>query len=193
MRIKVILFSLIVALCVGFVMWDLTKVPSQVSSVPNAEAPKSQFAYAPDVTFASLDGNEHKLTDFKGRVVLLNFWASWCAPCIVEFPLMLELARDRADEVVFIAMSVDAHEQDIHDFFDQLDPVYQDLAKLDNVLIVHDVKKEISLDVFQTAIYPETYIIGPDMKIVEKIVGLTDWLGPEISALIDTTLDRSGS
>ena len=125
----------------------------------------------PFFKFNDLDGNTIKITEYEGKTVLLNFWASWCAPCVVEFPKLLELAAKRPEEVIILAISVDRFKTNVHEFFEKLDETSQESLKLENVVIGWDPQKQVSYDVFQTVLYPETYIIGPDQTLRLKIVG----------------------
>ncbi|MEM6781129.1 MAG: redoxin domain-containing protein, partial [Pseudomonadota bacterium] len=109
---------IIIAVCIvlGFAATytlDFQDAPRSASlqDVTNTQ----NFPKAPQVTFRRLDGKNIELEDFEGQLVMLNFWATWCAPCKVEFPQMLELANDDKD-IIFLAVSVDAAAEDIDRF-----------------------------------------------------------------------------
>ena len=106
------------------------------------EAPKLQQANisAPDFTFQDLDGKTHKLSDFRGKTVILNFWASWCTPCVIEFPQMLELASNNQKNTIFIFLSLDSNEQDIVRFLKK----YIKVPISGNVMVALDQNKLIS-------------------------------------------------
>lgn len=146
---------------------------------PPAPAPQaSAYPMAPDFSYTQLDGKLGQLSDHRGKIVLLNFWASWCAPCKVEFPQFITLAGQRED-VVILAVSVDHNAQAMQRFLDE----YGRLPS--NFIIAHDPKKAIALDLFQTLRYPETILIGPDGSLRRKFVGLeVKWDAPDfISSL----------
>lgn len=171
MYIKILIFVMIVALGFGLVLWDKTKTPSPVPVIPNA-------------SFLNVSGEAQNLHDFKGKTIVLNFWATWCLPCVAEFPDLLELAAQHKDQMVFIALSVDGEPEKVLPFFDRFEEDVTKKLDLENVIIGYDTNKVISRDLFETTKYPETYIIGPDLKIRRKITGLTDWPSPEIAKLV---------
>ena len=61
----------------------------------------------PDVAFEDVDGNEHRLSDFRGTVVLLDAWATWCGPCVGETPNVLAVQREFGDRVAIVGLSMD--------------------------------------------------------------------------------------
>jgi len=83
----------------------------------------------PNFTFKTIDGNTHSLHDFSGQTILIHFWASWCAPCVVEFPDLIKMAENRND-VMIIALSSDRTAKAIDRF------IKWDMP--DNFKVVHD-------------------------------------------------------
>ena len=166
---KIIIFICVIALGGVFAFWDMASSPQ---TQPVSLQP------APDASFQDTNGKRYTLQQFKGKVIILNFWATWCMPCIVEFPQLLELAKRQQDHVVFVALSVDENPEDIGVFFKKLPEETQKNLALGNVVIGLDPDKHISKNLFGTTMYPETYIIDEDMMIRRKIRGVTDWLAP---------------
>ncbi len=119
---------------------------------------------APDFEFQTIGGKKHELSDYKGKVVVLNFWATWCAPCLIEFPQMLELAAMTEDNSVFLFISIDDDKQKIERFLTK--------HKLPaNVVVGWDKDFSISQKLFGTYKIPETFILSPQQIIREKIIG----------------------
>ena len=134
----------------------------------------------PDFVFKDIKGRDHSLEDFKNKVIVLNFWASWCAPCVVEFPAMVALAESTRNSTVFIFLSQDDNDASVTRFIKKYAP-----ETTDNVLIARDADKSIAENLYQTFKLPETYIIGPDLKIRDKIIGAdVDWNGAEMRGKI---------
>jgi cytochrome c biogenesis protein CcmG/thiol:disulfide interchange protein DsbE len=124
---------------------------------------------APDF---SITDSQHTvvLSQLRGKPVLLNFWATWCPPCIEEMPSLVELQKKLGDKVTILAVSEDAddaaYKQFIHDHGVDL-------------LTVREGSHKIS-DVYGTFKYPETYVIDRNGKILRKFIGATDWTSADI-------------
>lgn len=125
----------------------------------------------PDFTVKGLDGKEVKLSDFRGKIVLVNIWATWCAPCVKEFPSLQGLVKRMGGKVVVLAVSYDKHFEDIETFIKAFGGVPE------NFLIAWDPDRKTT-GVFGTDVLPETYIISGEGKMVRKIAGETTWDDP---------------
>ncbi len=131
------------------------------SAEPDAKTDMS----APDFVFKTMDGKTYKLSTFKGRPVVLNFWATWCPPCVIEFPQMLRLAQKT--DAVFIFLSQDDDDQAIERFLKK----YGKELPIENVYVARDIDKKIAQKSYQTFKLPETYLIDANHMIEEKIIG----------------------
>ena len=124
----------------------------------------------PAPNFTIVDGSKNiHLSDYHGKIVVLNFWASWCAPCLEEFPSLIELQKQMPQIVV---LGVD---------FDDDPSAYRQYL-IDNhidMLTIHDESQQSNL-AFGTTRPPETYIIDGQGKIRRKFIGAQDWTNPEI-------------
>ena len=110
------------------------------------------------------------LSDFRGRVVVLNFWATWCPPCIEEMPSLVALQERMGDRIVVLAVSTDTDKQ-AYDRF-----LRQHRVKL---LTVRDAAQK-SNTLYGTRGLPETFVIDQFGVVRRKFVGPLDWTGPEI-------------
>jgi cytochrome c biogenesis protein CcmG/thiol:disulfide interchange protein DsbE len=129
---------------------------------------------APDFTVSDGSSTIH-LADYHGKIVLLNFWATWCAPCVQEMPGLLELHHDRPD-LAILAVSIDEDEDEYHHFLDRR---HVDLITVRDP--THSAAK-----LYHTEGWPETYIIDRKGIIRRKMVGDPDWSSPEIRAYLNT-------
>ena len=188
MKIKILIVMALVLLGMSFEVWDMvsppeTQITTEIKDVPPPE--NNNLGTLPEFTFTTTTAKEHSSHDFEGKTILLNFWATWCTPCIAEFPDLITLANENPDQIVFLALSVDENPQSIDPFFKRFKPEIQEtLNQSENIIIGLDTEKKISQDMFGTVMYPETFIIAPDLTIRKKVAGVTDWTGEDIKMLI---------
>jgi cytochrome c biogenesis protein CcmG/thiol:disulfide interchange protein DsbE len=126
---------------------------------------------APDF---SVRDSEHQvaLAQFHGQIVVLNFWATWCAPCVEEVPSLVEMQRRmKAKGVTVVAVSIDVDES-----------AYRQFVKNHNVnlVTVRDPDQKVS-KLYGTFGWPETYIIDRTGVVRRKFIGPVDWTEPEVT------------
>lgn len=115
------------------------------------------------------------LNQLRGQVVVLNFWASWCAPCIAELPSMIEMQdRLRNRGVTVLGVSIDVDGDAYHRFIQQRNV---------NFLTVRDPDQKVA-GMYGTSVWPESYIIDRQGVMRRKVVGPTNWDSPEILELL---------
>jgi thiol-disulfide isomerase/thioredoxin len=119
----------------------------------------------PPLALDGLDGKRVTLDAFRGRTVIVNFWATWCVPCREEMPSLAALARRAPDTLVVLAIDVG-----------------ESRARVDRFLERYPVDLPILLDTrgdaaqaWQVGVYPSSYVIGPDGRIRQYIAGALDW------------------
>jgi cytochrome c biogenesis protein CcmG/thiol:disulfide interchange protein DsbE len=138
---------------------------------------------APDFQAVTVDSipRMRSLADYKGQVVLLNVWATWCAPCRVEMPSMEALHRDFGSKgLKVVAVSVDqiAGAPQIREFVRELGLTFE---------ILHDSAQKI-VRTYQVNGYPQSFVIGRDGTIRRKWIGAEDWNSPANRALVQALL-----
>jgi peroxiredoxin len=132
---------------------------------------------APAFTIAADNGRSVSIPNFQGKLLILNFWASWCPPCVEETPSLSQLARDYASRgVVVMAISVDANDKAYRAFLDKYKPDF---------LTARDAQIHRE---YGTFVYPETYIIDSSGKVAQKIAEGADWSNPNVRRYIDSLL-----
>lgn len=139
----------------------------------------------PDFTFTTPDGRNVSISDFEGKTIMLNFWATWCAPCVKEFPILIGIAEEYKDDVVFIALSSDLEQGAIDRFLTRLEKDSGISVKADNILIALDENQAVTQKIFQTYRLPETILIDKHQKLRQKIAG-ADWKREDITSVIET-------
>ncbi|NBX74510.1 MAG: TlpA family protein disulfide reductase [Alphaproteobacteria bacterium] len=136
---------------------------------------KNTAQAVPDFSFEDIDQSRaQSLRDFAGSPVIINFWATWCAPCVAELPMLIALA-DAQRDVKLLLISQDSSQKTIDDFLERLrrnNPSLPALKTSPNIFVVWDENKRISHNLFQTYKLPETWIITPAQTLGKKIVGL---------------------
>ena len=134
---------------------------------------------APDFSLMSDRGQTIQLQDFRGKLLVLNFWATWCPPCLEELP-SLSLFHERLAGRGVVVLGVSA---------DENADVYREFLKKAGIqfLTARDAQRKVS-HAYGTFKYPETYFIDKQGKVVQKIVGPRDWTDPQLLADIEKLL-----
>ncbi|NWQ43795.1 redoxin domain-containing protein [Bacillus sp. EB106-08-02-XG196] len=117
-------------------------------------------AKAPDFELKTLAGDTVKLSDLKGKKVMLNFWATWCPPCKAEMPAMEEFHKEAGDEVVILAVNIDPH-LDVKAFVDENGITFP---------IPLDAEDKVN-ETYQVLSIPTTYFIDTKGNIGNKYIG----------------------
>ena len=166
---KILIITIITISCVIFIGLDYMQTPNKTGF---SDLKQPELQAAPLFNFTDLDNKTYQLQDFKGKRVLLNFWATWCAPCIEEFPILLDIAQKNKDDLVLIALSVDNENMDFDAFFARFDSHFQRKLSFENVIIGTDPQKNISKKLFNINQYPETILMNETLEIKKKYIGL---------------------
>ncbi len=141
---------------------------------------------APSYGAATLDGDTVRLDELRGRVVVLNVWATWCAPCVAEMPALQRLHERLGDAgVSVVAVSVDAEgagfggDTDVAAFIEEFGLTFT---------VLRDASGRIE-DVFGVAGLPTTFLIDRDGRIQRKVLGAREWDDPALAAEIESLLE----
>lgn len=124
----------------------------------------------PDFTFTGLDGKVYRLSDFKGKIVLLNFWASWCPPCREEMPLFEKVYEDcKKYGFVILAVSMDTNSSVRDNYLKELKPSFLILEGNDNIKLVG---------------LPTSYLIDRNGKVYKVKLGVYREVKEDIEKLL---------
>jgi peroxiredoxin len=142
-------------------------------------------AVAPDFTLVTLEGRPLALRELRGKLVMLNFWATWCAPCLHEMPSMQRLYHTfKQTEFILLAVSMDRQGAEVaRSFVESLKLTFPVL--LDPTLAVGRLYNVRGL--------PVTYLIDPDGQIIGTVIGARDWYRTEAKALVAGLLQQTTS
>ena len=122
----------------------------------------------PDFTLKDLSGLEIGPGQFKDKILVINFWASWCNPCVEEFPSLIKLIEHYNGEVVLLAISADHEEVEMVNFINAFG------FKNKSIHVMWDKEQNVAKK-YGTFVLPESYILTYDNKFVRKIAGVDDW------------------
>jgi thiol-disulfide isomerase/thioredoxin len=183
-HLKALILVLVVG---GLAVWAfnhyfMSKVAESPSNISAIE--KMETEGVPNFTSKTLEGQSFDLNQMKGKVVILNFWASWCGPCVEEVPSLIKLIKEYKGDVQLIAISGDSNEADIHVFLKSFPEL-----KAENIKIVYDQDRSL-MKMFEVARLPESLILNKDQKLVKKLVGSIDWHTKDSLEYMDSLLGK---
>lgn len=190
------IMKIIRVLCLVFgAVWCLSSVANAMES-GNGQALETRFsaqfsAFYPyadrrgmmPLHFAGPDGKTQTLADYKGKLILLHFWATWCAPCVKELPKLQALQQERAGErfvILPLALDYNMPHAQVGTFMKK-----HKAEKLSVFLVPQGDKSWDTLSGFSL---PTSFLIGTDGRVLYKMVGDADWTAKESLAFIDNLL-----
>jgi cytochrome c biogenesis protein CcmG/thiol:disulfide interchange protein DsbE len=174
------LFSLLVF---AFWFWSVQGLAAQEINyklVPNLQQLNASSA-TPDFTLPDQAGKKVSLKDFRGKLVMLNFWASWCEPCREEMPTMERLYQEFKNKgFVILGVDVKDRKKDAVAFIKELKLTYP---------VVFDPNEEVGL-LYGVWALPTTYLIGPKGQGLARLWGPAHWYSPGARQLIKALRDE---
>jgi thiol-disulfide isomerase/thioredoxin len=136
----------------------------------------------PNFTAMTWDSRHLNLANLAGKVVIINFWASWCAPCIEELPSLIKLVEKYQGRIQLVAISGDSDKKDIEVFLKS----FPGLAS-PNIDLVWDQDHKI-MRIFGVERLPESFVARANLKLAKKIVGTINWYTPDSIEYMDGLL-----
>ncbi len=165
MNRNVIVFIVIILVVAGMLIAGKRMRERRAAAGPSLSAGDVAGMNAPDFTLPTVDGSKQvKLSDLRGKAVLLNFWATWCGPCKLEIPWFLELQKEYASQgLVIVGVSMDDDpKKEVPPFAKEMKIDYPVLAGTEAVADLYGGVEGL----------PITFYIDRNGKIVKKIMGL---------------------
>jgi thiol-disulfide isomerase/thioredoxin len=167
----------------------LAPTPGEVAptgKAPQAFSPKIDRSHAgktaPDFIFSGADNKDLSLTDFRGKPMLVNLWATWCGPCVAEMP-MLDGVAARYKKAGLAVLTIS---QDMGD--EALVKAFFAKRKLPNLTLYRDPENQLSFH-YATGLLPTTVLYDSEGREVARVAGAMDWSGKEGEALIGEALE----
>lgn len=137
---------------------------------------------SPPLKLTDLDGKVHNLADYKGKVVLVNFWASWCPPCVHEMPSMQRLKEKMTGKpFVILGVNLAEPEQEVRDFL-------ATKVKVDFPILMD--RDGTALKAWKVFVFPTSFVVGPDGKIRYGLYGELEWDTDESIRVLGDLLQR---
>jgi len=137
---------------------------------------------APSFELADVNGNKVSLSEYKGKVILINFWATWCAPCKAEMPSLNNLfLAFKNDGFIVLAISVDSSEKPVQSFLK---------GKSIALPVLMDKEQDVYFDLYGVLGLPTSFLIDRDGIITELIRGEREWDAPDMKDKVGKLLMR---
>ena len=138
---------------------------------------------APDFKLSSEQATS--LSQHRGKPIVLHFWATWCAPCVQELPMLLVLAEKTKQNFTYIAVSEDQNWKIVNDFLAQ-NPNLANLKK--SIFLVLDPEAHIA-NLYQSSRFPESFLINRQFIVDNKLIGAQNWNSTEIEKTLKKLLE----
>lgn len=162
-------------LALFFLMFPIAANSAQLEAY-RAESPLT-------LSLPDLSGQQHALADYRGSVVLVNFWASWCAPCVYEMPGLVSLKQRHAGRPFeILAVNVGENKFRVHKFVSLIDFTLP---------VLLDTSKEV-FHAWGLEILPTSFLVDPDGRVRYRVLGSPDWDNAEIGAMIEALMPEVG-
>ncbi len=171
MKILGLIVVLALSIGVGVIIqqnrtWESQKLPESYAILEDLE--NKGIYQGDDIQLKTIDGEILSLKSYQGKIVILSFWATWCEPCVEEFPSFLKLLDAFPDKIVLIAISQDYESKDVREFVEAFK------GYRPNLILTMDDDKKLG-QAFKVDRLPEGFVFDGQGKLRKKIIGIQDW------------------
>lgn len=129
----------------------------------------------PELRARTLAGDDVRLADYRGRTVIVNFWATWCEPCVAEMPALQRLrGRLAAQRVEVIAVNFQENAARIGPFVERMGLTFPVVRDHDGALRT----------AWKVGVFPASFVVGPDQRVALMATGEVDWDDPQVELRI---------
>lgn len=172
-HLKALLGVTLAILLVATAFFFLNKPVVEVEGPPLDIIEEMKIKGVPKFKSQDLDGQGFDLENLKGKILIINFWASWCEPCVEEVPSLVSLVSKLKGKAQLIAISGDSDRKEVDSFL----KAFPEL-KNENISLIWDEDKSL-MKSYAVGRLPETFIVNQNFRLVKKVVGSVRWDHPE--------------
>jgi cytochrome c biogenesis protein CcmG, thiol:disulfide interchange protein DsbE len=179
--LPVLAVAAVAAAVLAYVARDSLRAPMTVRTLPAASASLPKTTTASSRLVALPDGKTRDLAAPPGKLLILHYWATWCPPCVSEFPDLARFWKENGEKrgLELLAVSVDEDWQTVDDWLRK--------NGITGIPLALDPRRT-SAKAFGTEKFPETYVLSPSGEVVDKFVGAILWSDPAVRKRIDELL-----
>lgn len=175
--------AVVFALFLGWLLWQGWAQKTQGKAAQEASRGVESL---PQFQVENLEGKKVSSDDYKGKVLIVNFWASWCAPCVEEIPSFVRLKAAMGEQLHILAISNDNAREDI-DIFLKSFPDF----KGKGIEIVQDTPKDFPVTkMFGVYRLPESFVFDKSGRMIRKVVGTINWSSQDAQDFIKDLIDQ---
>ncbi len=186
-KVLLVITTVVVLIAATYYADKATRVKAKVPNTTGVASDTSSAPLAPDVTFKDLDGKDATLNQYKGKVILVNFWATWCEPCFIEIPWLIEMQQKyeaKGFTVLGIAMDEEGKSAVVPFLAKERFNVNGQKLPMNYPIVLGN---DAVADKFGGLLgYPTSFLVSRDGKIVKKVQGLISY--EEITKAIESQL-----
>lgn len=175
MKVKLITVMLVLFLLGIALHYTQMLVPQSFKTSEQTQEQQKSFAPFPDIAFTKPNGEKIQIDQLKEQVVLVHFWAAWCAICYTEFPDLLKYVDNSHGKVALVSVSLDDNYADSEKALNKIAAKNHLSMHGSNLYWAWDKDKSLSLKIFNTVKVPETIVVNDKRQMVDKIIGLGPW------------------
>ena len=147
----------------------------------NQVQPSAENTTVPSFVLKDLKGNDEQLQSFKDKLILVNFWASWCGPCNEEAPSMEEMYQKLHSEgLIIVGISIDHHVGQVEKFVKQYSVTFP---------VLLDTDESVASSYGITGV-PETFILNSHYKLIRHVIGPLDWTSPDVISYLSSLIQE---
>lgn len=170
----------------GFLGWQIyeAKKAPQMQVAGAVSLAEMQKTGIPALNGADIFGQKFSSEESKGKILIINFWASWCGPCVQEVPSLIKLVKEFDGKIKVLAISEDSNLEDVNVFLKSF-PEF----KNKDISIYLDADHSF-MKLFEVKALPESFVVDPNAKVVKKITGTIDWYTQDAKEYLKSILPK---